>query len=151
MNIEYRADGMRVSGYVNAVERYSKVLYSNEGRFIEKVQAGTFKKALERSNNVELRFNHNPSRKLGETQDGTLKLREDSIGLYAEAVITDQEVINQAKEGNLTGWSFGFNVNDFYISEGVAFDRKTLTDIDLFEVSLLTTEPAYVGTSVQVL
>ena len=38
MQIEVRNDGsLEISGYVNAVDRYSKELYGEKGKFIEKV------------------------------------------------------------------------------------------------------------------
>lgn len=52
-------------------------------------------------------MNHDYSRELGSTKTN-LQLFEDNIGLRAIAEITDAEVIEKAKKGELRGWSFGF-------------------------------------------
>lgn len=139
-----------ISGYVNAVERESRILPKSGGiirQFVEKVRAGTFRNALETEKPVELRFNHD--RFLCDTESG-LTLHEDNIGLYAEATITDTEVIQCAKNGELRGWSFGFVCKKDSWDKDGELDRRTLEDIELKEVSILTKTPAYIGTSVEV-
>ena len=151
MQIEVRNDGkLEVSGYVNAIDRYSKELYGSKGKFIEKVAPAVFQRALEKASNVDMLLNHDVRRKLASIEEGTLELKEDNIGLHAKAVISDIEVIEEARCGHLKGWSFGFRtLSDSWEDEkGVA--KRTLEDIDLMEVSLLTIEPAYIATSVQV-
>ena len=146
-----RNDGsLEVSGYVNAVDRYSKELYSERGKFIEKVKPETFNKALARADNIDMLLNHDVRCKLASTMNQTLELREDNIGLYAKAIIYDKDVIAEAKQGNLKGWSFGFRALSDIWEEEQPVARRTLEDIDLMEVSLLTIEPAYIATSVQV-
>lgn len=154
MKIEIRNGAeIRVSGYVNAVERDSRVLppemaVGASTRFVEKVGAGAFKRALARNPNVRLYFNH--EREIGSVSGGQLKLREDNIGLHAEAVITDAEVVSAAKRGELRGWSFGFSgAKSSWEDVSGGLKRRTLTDFDLSEVSILTKTPAYVGTSVE--
>ena len=151
MQMEMRNDGsLEISGYVNAVDRYSKELYSERGKFIEKVKPETFNRALARADNVDMLLNHDVRHKLASTMNQTLELREDNIGLYAKAIIRDKTVIQEAKEGNLKGWSFGFRALSDTWEEEQPIARRTLEDIDLMEVSLLTIEPAYIATSVQV-
>lgn len=151
MKIEIRnANEAFISGYVNAVERESRILPKANGiikQFVEKVKAGTFKNALKAEKPVELRFNH--GRTLCDTKSG-LKLYEDNIGLYAEATVTDSEVVRCAKNGELRGWSFGFVCKKDSWDKDGELDRRTLEDIDLQEVSILTKTPAYIGTSVEV-
>lgn len=151
MRVERRADGaVELYGYVNAVERDSEVLHSPRGPFVERVAAGTFSRALERAEDVELTFNHN--RHLGSRNAGTVELAEDSIGLRAKAVVTDKEIAEKAEAGELTGWSFTFRRRENgdtweTIEEGL--ERRTLTDIDLMEVSVLSVTPAYRATTVE--
>ena len=108
LNFEIRnADTAVISGYVNAVERESRVLH----------------------------------------RVGGLPLREDNIGLFAKAVISDKEVISCAKNGKLTGWSFGFKCKkDTWNDTG---EIRTLEEIELDEVSILTKTPAYTATSIE--
>lgn len=151
MQVEVRSDGkLEISGYVNAIDRYSKELYGSKGKFIEKVAPTVFQRALEKARNVDMLLNHDVRRKLASIEERTLALKEDNIGLHARAVISDTEVIEEARCGNLKGWSFGFRaLRDSWEDDG-SVAKRTLEDIDLMEVSLLTIEPAYIATSVQV-
>ena len=155
MKVEVRNDSVVITGYVNAVERWSKPLRMNlrgvMQKFIERIKAGTFRTALKRNNNVKVLLNHNPDRELANTKDGTAILEEDNIGLRAEVTITDAEVVEKARNNKLVGWSFGFYSNsDDVASEGTMATR-TVTDMDLVEVSILddTKSPAYYGTSIE--
>lgn len=146
LNFEIRsADTAVISGYVNAVERESRVLHRVGGMpFREVVKQGTFAKALKNGNAVNLMLNH--ERVICDTNSG-LELREDNIGLFAKAVISDKEVISAAKNGKLTGWSFGFKCKkDSWNDTG---EIRTLEDIELDEVSILTKTPAYTATSIE--
>ena len=155
MKIEVREDSVVVTGYVNAVERYSKPLRANlrgkMQRFIEKIKAGAFNTALKRNSNVKVLLNHNLERELANTKEGTAKLEEDNIGLRAEVTITDAEVVQKAKNNKLIGWSFGFRSNADEVNEGATISTRTVNDLDLFEVSVLddTRSPAYYGTSIE--
>lgn len=154
MKIEIRNGEVRIEGYVNAVERDSRLLPPSmcavaKGSFYERVRAGVFQRALDSGRTVELRLNH--GKVIGGT-DSNLQLKEDNIGLHAKAVITDPEVVAKAGAGELRGWSFGFNsVKDDWEDVGDGIQRRNLDEITLFEVSILdmTKTPAYIGTSVE--
>ena len=149
MNVVIRADHVEISGYVNAVERPSKVLHERSGDFIETMKEGAFKKALARNDNVRVLLNHDWNRDLGGTKDGNLELEEDNIGLRARAKIYDKDVIEKARRNELTGWSFGFtdrDVDKSYDEKGLL--HRAVKDLNLDEVSILdrTRTPAYKGT-----
>ena len=154
MNVEVRGETVHISGYVNAVERYSKpITDSLRGKvqtFIERIKAGAFHNALKR-NEVKVLLNHDNDRELATTKDGSAKLEEDNIGLRADVVITDKEVVEKAKNGQLVGWSFGFYSNADDVGEEKGVVTRTVTDLDLAEVSILddTRSPAYYGTSIE--
>lgn len=153
MQITVRSDSVEIEGYVNAVERKSKPLMSRMGQFVERVCKGAFKRAIDRNGDVRLLLNHDPSRDLGGTGDGNLELTEDSIGLKARATVTDPEVIDLARKGDLVGWSFGFldiDVVNKRDEDGIPL--RDIKDLDLREVSILdrTKTPAYDGTLVSV-
>ena len=155
MKIEVRNDSVVITGYVNAVERWSKPLRMNlrgvMQRFIERIKAGTFRTALKRNDNVKVLLNHNPDRELANTKDGTAILEEDNIGLRAEVTITDPEVVEKARNHKLVGWSFGFYSNSDEVAQEATMATRTVTDMDLVEVSILddTKSPAYYGTSIE--
>ena len=155
MQIRVKGDTVEIEGYVNAVERKSKPLMSRMGQFIERICKGAFKRALGRADNVNLLLNHDESRVLASTRAKTLELNEDNIGLHARAVINDAEVAQKARNGDLVGWSFGFND----VKDGVenkrdenGFPLRDVKDLDLQEVSILdrSKTPAYDGTLVAV-
>ena len=112
MKVNIREDSVEIEGYVNAIERNSKPLFSRVGQFIERICKGAFKKALRRNDDVKILLNHDWNRELGSTKKGNLELEEDNIGLKARATITDPEVIEKARNGDLVGWSFGFTDRD---------------------------------------
>lgn len=65
MQMEMQNDGsLEISGYVNAVNRYSKELYSEKGKFIEKMKPETLNKALARAENIDMLLNHDIRHKL---------------------------------------------------------------------------------------
>lgn len=155
MKIEIRADSVVIDGYVNAVERESKVLHNREGKFVEKIKAGAFQRSLDRAkrtgSDVKVLLNHNYSRELTSTRDASTKLYEDSIGLRCRCEIRDAEVIKKAREGKLVGWSFGFlPIRDSWDKEGDVSHRE-LRELELKEVSILDNSkvPAYDGTSIE--
>lgn len=148
MRINIREDHVEIEGYVNAIERASKPLMSRIGQFIERICKGAFKKALKRNDDVHILLNHDWGRDLGSTKKGNLELEEDNIGLHARATITDKEVIEKARNGDLVGWSFGFQDRDVENSFEKGMPYRAVKDLDLFEVSILdrTKSPAYEGT-----
>ena len=153
MEIKIKKDSVEISGYVNAIERKSKPLWSRVGQFVERICKGAFARALKRNDDVRILLNHDPERDLGGTKEGNLKLEEDNIGLRAEATITDPEVVEKAKNGNLVGWSFGFvdrDVENKRDEDGMPL--RDVKDLDLIEVSILDKSkiPAYDGTLVAV-
>ncbi len=152
MKVEVRNNKIIIDGYVNAVERESKVLYDTRGEFIEKIRAGVFQKALERADNVRVLLDHDKDRELADTKSGKAKLYEDNIGLRAIVEIEDSEVIDKAKNNKLRGWSFGFlcNKEDRKTNEE-GIEERVVRDLDLLEVSIIDDRkyPAYIGTSIE--
>ena len=148
MNIRVTKDSVEIDGYVNAVERLSKPLSDRLGKFVERIKCGAFKRALERANDVRILLNHDYNRDLGGISDGNLELYEDAIGLHARATITDKEVVEQARKGDLVGWSFGFTDRDVEQGEENGLTVRNVKDLDLYEVSLINRSkvPAYDGT-----
>lgn len=148
MKINIRQDHVEIEGYVNAVERNSKPLISRMGKFIERICKGAFNNAIKRNDDIHILLNHDWSRDLGSTKQGNLELEEDNIGLKARAKISDPEVIQSARNGNLVGWSFGFQDREVEQKTYEGMPIRAVKDLDLFEVSILDRRatPAYEGT-----
>lgn len=150
MRINIREDSVEIDGYVNAVERLSKLLGSRAGQFRERIKAGAFQRAIKRNDDIHILLNHDWQRDLGSTKQGNLELTEDNIGLRARAVVTDPDVMEKAKRGDLVGWSFGFSDRDVDMHPERGVETRDVKDLDLYEVSILDRSkvPAYDGTLV---
>lgn len=148
MEIRVKEDRVHISGYVNAIERNSKPLMSRVGQFIERICKGAFKKALKRNNDVHILLNHDWNRNLGSTKQGNLKLEEDNIGLKADFDTDDPEIVKKARNGELVGWSFGFQDREVENTLERGIPHRAVKDLDLAEVSILDKRktPAYDGT-----
>ena len=151
MKINIRNDSVEIDGYVNSIERLSKPLNSRIGKFRERIKSGAFKRAIERNDDIHVLLNHDTNRDLGSTKRGNLELHEDNIGLRAKATITDADVIEKAKRGDLVGWSFGFTDRDVDAHDENGMMTRDVKDLDLYEVSILDRSkvPAYDGTLIQ--
>ena len=148
MNFEIRDGRLHLAGYVNAVERDSKVIMTARGRCVEQVAAGAFAASMADGHEIRMMLDH--KRNIGTTTDGTLSLKEDNIGLYAEASTDDEELMMLAGKGELRGWSFGFVAKDDEIEERSGKEpRRRVKALDLQEVSILSVMPAYNGTSIE--
>lgn len=124
--------------------------------FTEVIAPGAFKRTLSRvaegKKFVSFLFGHDETRALATTASGRLTLSEDQRGLRVEAKLDPADpdaasVISKlTREAAAMGMSFGFTVP----KNGDAWDgdTRTLNEVNLFEVSLLSAgqTPAYPAT-----
>ena len=153
MRVEVRSDGVHISGYVNVPGRASRPVITPHGRVIETIEQGAFKNALAKAGDeLRMLMDHNSARQLASVADGTLTAREDAIGLYAEATVTDPEVAEAAKKHELRGWSFNMrNVEDELEQRAEGLPLRKVKSFDMSEISLiLHAVPCYSATSVEV-
>ena len=118
----------------------------------ESVAPGAFLSSL--SGDVRALTNHDTTLVLGRTTAGTLKLREDDIGLWGDVIINpkDSDAVNtyeRVKRGDVSQCSFGFQIlkEDTDVREDGSV-HWTIRDVKLYEVSVCTF-PAYESTNVQ--
>ena len=153
MLIEIRNDSILLNGYVNAIARDSRPMLDDNGeKFVEQISPKTFQRALEKSDNILCLLNHETSRVLGSTKQGSIELFEDNIGLRAICKITDGEVIEKAKKGKLRGWSLGFEaLKEHEESLENGLKRRFVDEMNLVEVSIIDEHkiPCYVSTSIE--
>lgn len=98
-------------------------------------------------------INHNTELVIGRTKNSTLELKADAKGLFGTIKINENDtdalnIYERVKRGDVSQCSFGFYINkqnETWQDDGTL--RVELTDIDLFEVSVVTF-PAYEQTSV---
>lgn len=150
MKAEIRADGLHISGYVNVPGRESRPVITPRGKVIEVIEQRAFQRALQKVDNIDLLVDH--ERKIASTKEGNLKVWEDEIGLRAEAIITDKEVIEGAKQGKLKGWSFNMmKVVDEIEERAGKLPLRRVKDFVMTEITLaLRKLPVYSATSIEV-
>ncbi|MDF2510462.1 MAG: peptidase [Herbinix sp.] len=152
MQVEIRADGVHIEGYVNVPGRESKPVITSKGqKVIEVIEPRAFQRAIDKSSNISATLDHNKSRVLAQTSDGTLELREDSVGLRAKTIITDPEVVEAAKQRKLKGWSFGMTkILDKIEERAGELPLRKVMDFSLDHVTIvLHKNPAYAATSIE--
>ncbi len=153
MKIQVRDDKVVLDGYVNAVDRFSKILTKKTGeKFVEKIMPSVFQRAIEKNDAIKVLLNHNYDTELANTKDGSATLYEDNVGLRAIIETSDATTVEKAKSGKLKGWSFGFicNKKEEKVNEK-GITERIVRDIDLMEVSIIDDRkiPAYIGTSIE--
>ena len=152
MKIEVRADGLHISGYVNVTGKLSRPVITPRGKVLETIEERAFSEAISKSGDITVQLDHDSGHAYARTSDGTLKLREDAIGLHADVLITDKTLIEIARKGKLRGWSFGmFNVQDDIESRGEGeLPVRHVRGLMLDHVSLIKDlSPCYAATSVE--
>jgi hypothetical protein len=144
-----QGNGMTFSGYAAVFNSDSEPL-----PFIERIMPGAFAKSLRSRNNIRMYMNHDSSMLLATTRAKTMRLVEDSKGLFVEADLPDTtvgrdlSVLMQRKD--VDSMSFGFTVpqgGDRWSDDGMT---RELRQIKLYEVSVVTGFPAYAATSASV-
>ena len=105
------------------------------------------------TNDIRALYDHDTSKVLGRTSNGTLQLRLDDHGLWGDITINpkDSEAMNlyeRVKRGDVNQCSFGFNINEQKpISREDGGTHWLLKDVDVAEISVVSF-PAYESTCV---
>lgn len=139
----------KISGHAAVFDQLSLDL----GFFRERIAPGAFSDTL--NADVRALFNHDPNFVLGRTENDTLKLSEDSIGLKMEITPPDtswaHDLITSIERRDIDQASFGFRVLKQSWEEDIEKDEliRTLEKVELFDVSVVTF-PAFPQTDVQI-
>ena len=151
MKIEIRADGAHISGYVNVTEKKSRPVVTPHGKVVEEIEPRAFEQAISRAGNITVTVDHDNSHVYASTDEGTLKLYEDNIGLHADVLVTDDTLIDLAKKGKVKGWSFGmYNVRDELERRADDLPLRRIKALDLDHITLVVRKsPVYSATSVE--
>ena len=152
MKIEIRADGAHISGYVNATEKKSRPVITPRGKVIEVIEPRAFERAISRAGCISVMVDHDRAHIYANTEDGTCTLYEDAIGLHADVLITDPEIIEMAKKGKIRGWSFGMTnvVDEIEPRAEGELPIRHVKDLDLDHITLVVNKlPVYSATSVE--
>lgn len=158
--VRFACREMRASGNKNKPQLFGYAAKYNSqtelmpGLF-EVIRPGAFKRTVAEKADVRCLFNHDEDIILGRTKSGTLRLREDTTGLYFECDVPDttaaQDVYKSVQRGDIDQCSFGFSLGtagDRFTKTSNGEPLRELLDLDLFDVSVVT-YPAYTSTSAE--
>jgi HK97 family phage prohead protease len=143
---EWRTEGNKLVGLAAVYD--SPTTISEGGRtFTEVIRKGAFRNALASGGDIIATFNHDPSRLLGRTSSGTLKLRDTDEGLAYELDLPKHasDVKEMVERGDIKGCSFTFSVRKG--GERWKGNHRELTDVYLAELGPVSI-PAYPATNV---
>ena len=159
MTVEYRqwkaddaelraeGDGMTFIGLAIVYNSRSEPL-----PFREVILPGASERSLKSRNEIKAFINHDTNLVIGSTRSGTLRLSENERGVPAEIDLPDTtyglDLSKSVKRGDTSGMSFGFSVvkdkwNDDY-------SERTISELRIHEVSVVTGFPAYTATTASV-
>lgn len=152
-NTEVRATEQTIEGvasvFYDGSERTEYKLWQGA---VERIAPSAFDRAIKEDHDARALYNHEPDNLLGRVSAGTLKLSISKRGLeysipYDAQDPDHQRVKAKIKRGDLTGSSFAFRVTGEQWSEEGGVDVRTITDLQLIDVSP-TVYPAYESSSV---
>jgi HK97 family phage prohead protease len=149
-----KINGNTASGYLALYGSPSKALTRADGQqFIEVIRPGAFSATLADGHAILALSSHEKDNVLGSTTAGTLRIKEDATGLYAEIDLPDttagRDLRALLERGEPFGGSFGANVDAWTWTAGPTPDVMLceLQQLTLNELTV-TAFPAYEGTSV---
>lgn len=150
--VEYRSNGRLIFGYAAKWNSPAEIY-----GFVEVLSPYCFDLAA--STSVLLNYDHETSEILDRTDGGTLKLRQDDVGLHFEAMLPKRSpkidvdgLIEQIERKVLRSCSFAFDVAEDGERWGRTADGRplrTVTRAKLYDVCI-TPCPAYPDTEVSV-
>jgi HK97 family phage prohead protease len=145
-DLELRAaSGRRLVGYAATWDTVATI-----GAFSESIRKGAFAASLAAGADIVALVDHDPAKLLARTRNGSLTLAEDDTGLAFTIAVPrttlGDDVLALAEARSLGGMSFGFNVPAG--GDEWRGDHRTLTNVRLAEVSIVSSWPAYSRTSV---
>ena len=139
-----RAAGRTLTGYAATFGNETRI-----GGFSERIAPGAFRDSLASGRDILALLDHRSDVLLGRTKSGSLKLSEDDKGLRFELTLPDtqagRDLIALAERGDLGGMSFGFRAVD----EAWEGETRELRAVDLREISVVQSWPAYQQTEIQ--
>lgn len=154
--LEFRAD--QDGPTLGTLEGYAAVFNSDtlidswEGRFVERMAPGAFKKTLkERGDKIKVLFNHGFDPSIGDKPLGKPRsMVEDDNGLRVEVPLDDttynRDLVASLRSGALDGMSIRFSVAREEIEDDAEPPVRTVREAKLYEFGPVTF-PAYEATT----
>lgn len=145
---ELRAVGRRLEGVAAPFNSPASV-----GTWTETIAPGAFSASLRAGRDVLALLDHDPTRLLARSSNGTLRLAETAAGLEfsldVPSTTLGADALAMAEAGLLGGVSIGFRLASKTADVWPTPNTRTLLAVDLIELSLIQAFPAYSATSVQ--
>jgi HK97 family phage prohead protease len=140
----------KIVGYAAVFNSLSNDL----GGFREKIQPGAFSEALSPDREILALVQHDPGRILGRRTAGTLTLKEDERGLWAEIsppnTTVGRDAVENIRRGDMKGMSFRFNQpKDSWSRDGTT-NVRSIKSFGIIREVTLTAVPAYEATTAEV-
>jgi HK97 family phage prohead protease len=145
-------DGLTLEGYAAVFDSPTEI-DSWEGQFTETLARGAFTKTISERTPI-LQFDHGTHPMIGSIPLGSIrKLREDDHGLFVQARLSDNWLVEPVRDaiadGGITGMSFRFSVPDGKDTWSKNGSERTIHEVKLYELGPVVW-PAYETTSVGV-
>ena len=145
LEVRAAATGRTIGGYAAVFGATADI----GGNFREIIAPGAFSAAMEQD--VRALIDHDSGRVIGRTTAGTLRLRQDGVGLGVEIDLPDttdgRDLATLIERGDVSGMSFGFVVTKQSWDETGDMPTRTIEAVDLREVSVVAF-PAYDDTTI---
>lgn len=146
------SDGLTLTGYAAVFNDVTRI-DSYEGRFDEQIAPGAFRRTLQRRTPV-LQFDHGSHGVVGSIPIGAIEsIREDARGLYIEARLHDNWLVEPVRDaiasGAISGMSFRFSVTGDEWDTSGETPMRTIKSVNLMELGPVVF-PAYESTTVGV-
>lgn len=137
---------LKVEGLVNQTESWSHILGVRK-KFREKISRGAFSKALQEQDRIDFLAEHDNTRILSTTENGSLELWEDEEGLKMRAEICPttygKDMYELMRSKIVNHMSFGFKVvSDKWKKLSNGIYERVIEELQLLEVSAVR-NPAY--------
>jgi HK97 family phage prohead protease len=145
-----QGEGPKLQGYAALFNKPTEIMPG----FFERIAPGAFARALKEKQDVRALVDHENSKVLGRTTAGTLDLSENRKGLKTLISPPDtqvgRDIVISVERGDVDQMSFAFRaVKETWEDHKDGSSTRTLEDVDLFDVSIVTFA-AYPDTTIAV-
>lgn len=163
-NFEFNDNDLTVAGYVNKAGDVSKVIGRPDKNgqlqfFYETIDPQAFVDSINNRPDgkpIDLYADHDPQKLLATTDNGSLELNVDDVGLHMRAHIVNtndgRDAYELIKSGIMGKMSFGFRVKhatmDYSYANAHKYPLRKVDSLDLMEVSAVRF-PAYLDTNIE--
>ncbi|MCA0314232.1 MAG: HK97 family phage prohead protease [Candidatus Melainabacteria bacterium] len=154
IKLETRAEGsglQMLAGH-GAVFNQETVIQDWWYDYREKILPGAFAQDIAGGADVRALVDHLATKVIARTKNKTLRLSEDTIGLYSEIDPSDttdgRDIVEKVRRGDVDGMSIGFFIRKQQWTESKdEMDLREILDVQLVDVSPVTF-PAYPQTDI---